>query len=142
MTIVKKPGSWLAGYLLCVAFATASGQQRIVSLDMPTYPPLARQARVQGVVTLAVAVNNDGVVSSARLIDGHALLGVAAIRDVRTWRFLSGQPFEGKIIFDFKLMENSDRISSQKFVFDSYRRVEIIDDPPPPPDDEGLILQR
>src|SRR5580692_7551180 len=63
------------GFLLLGSLITAVGQeQRIVSLEMPAYPPLARQARVHGAVTIEIEVDEDGVVSPANLVDGHPLL--------------------------------------------------------------------
>ena len=51
------------------------------------YPPLARQARIQGNVVLHVIVDPDGRVKEVTLISGHPLLVQAAIDSVRQWRY-------------------------------------------------------
>jgi TonB family protein len=64
----------------------------------PVYPPLARQARIQGSVILKVVINKSGDVESAQLISGHPLLAAAAIEAVKRWEYkpylLNGEPVE------------------------------------------------
>lgn len=48
-------------------------------LQLPVYPPLARQARIAGDVELEIKVRPNGTVASARLISGHPMLVRAAI---------------------------------------------------------------
>jgi protein TonB len=54
---------------------------------MPTYPPLARQARVQGKVVLDVDISKEGTIESLRTITGHPMLIPAAIDAVKQWRY-------------------------------------------------------
>ncbi len=49
-----------------------------ISLPKPPYPPIARQARVQGTVTVQVLVDESGKVVSAKAMAGHPLLVPAA----------------------------------------------------------------
>jgi TonB family protein len=56
-----------------------------VSVVQPAYPPLARQARIQGVVSLAVAISPDGHVTNLTVLRGHPLLVQTAIEAVRQW---------------------------------------------------------
>ncbi|HEY3130791.1 MAG TPA: energy transducer TonB [Acidobacteriota bacterium] len=62
----------------------------------PIYPPLARQARVQGIVVLQILVDEQGNVREVTVISGHALLNQAAIDAVQQWRYtptyLNGAP--------------------------------------------------
>jgi periplasmic protein TonB len=64
----------------------------------PTYPPLARQARIQGVVVLTAVVDKDGNIQNLQVESGHPMLAPAAIEAVKHWRYkpflLSGQPVE------------------------------------------------
>ncbi len=53
----------------------------------PVYPPLARQARIQGQVVLAAVVGCDGAMQSLRVVSGHPLLGPAAMDAVKQWRY-------------------------------------------------------
>jgi len=64
----------------------------------PTYPPLARQARIQGVVILQAQISKDGNIENLQLISGHPMLAPAAIEAVKQWKYkpylLNGEPVE------------------------------------------------
>jgi protein TonB len=64
----------------------------------PTYPPLARQARIQGVVLLQAEISKSGDIENLRLISGHPMLAPAAIEAVKQWKYkpylLNGEPVE------------------------------------------------
>jgi protein TonB len=64
----------------------------------PVYPPLARQARIQGAVLLQAIIGKDGSIENLRLVSGHPMLAPAAIEAVRQWRFkpytLNREPVE------------------------------------------------
>ena len=74
---------------------------RLVHQVRPVYPPLARQARIQGTVKFAVRVDEDGAVDEIRLISGHPFLVAAAMDAVRQYRYvpayLGGRPVEAVI---------------------------------------------
>jgi serine/threonine-protein kinase len=61
----------------------------------PIYPPLAKQARVQGVVTLQARIGKDGNIENLQVMSGHPLLASAAIDAVKQWKYepylLNGQ---------------------------------------------------
>ena len=63
----------------------------------PAYPEIARQARVQGVVTLEAIIGLDGRVAQARVLrSSQPLLDQAALDALRAWEYtptlLNGQP--------------------------------------------------
>ncbi len=62
----------------------------------PIYPPLARQARIQGTVTLNVVISKDGAVETVSVAQGHPLLVQAAIDAVKQWVYkattMNGEP--------------------------------------------------
>ena len=60
---------------------------KFISGQPPAYPPVARSARVQGVVKLRALVDKDGSIASLSLISGHPLLVNAAIGAVQNWRY-------------------------------------------------------
>ncbi len=64
----------------------------------PTYPPLARQARIQGTVVLQAQISKDGSIENLQLISGHPMLAPAAIEAVKQWKYkpylLNGEPVE------------------------------------------------
>ena len=64
----------------------------------PAYPPLARQAHVQGKVILKVRISKSGDVVNLRLVSGHPMLAPAAMEAVKQWKYqpylLYGDPIE------------------------------------------------
>jgi protein TonB len=65
---------------------------------VPTYPPLARQARIFGTVRLQGVIAKDGRIRDLQLLSGHPLLAPAALDAVRQWVYrptlLNGDPVE------------------------------------------------
>jgi protein TonB len=71
---------------------------KIVSQPRPVYPPLARQARIQGTVRLEAVISKEGSVEELKVISGHPLLIQSALAAVQQWRYeptlLNGVPVE------------------------------------------------
>ena len=95
--------------LVCVSGAQVAAPQRVrVSAGVesgllqtrvaPIYPPLARQARIQGTVVLTVIISGNGDVQNVSLFSGHPMLAPAAIEAVKQWKYrpylLNGEPIE------------------------------------------------
>jgi TonB family protein len=55
--------------------------------NLPRYPPLARQARIQGVVQVEFDIAKDGTVINAAAKSGPPLLEKGALDTVNTWKF-------------------------------------------------------
>jgi len=53
----------------------------------PVYPPLARQARIQGTVVLHAIIDKDGNIESLELVSGHPMLVNAAMDAVKQWQY-------------------------------------------------------
>jgi len=70
----------------------------LVQKITPIYPPLAKEARIQGLVRLTVIIGRDGKVQSMSLVSGHPLLAQAAEDAVLQWVYkptlLNGDPVE------------------------------------------------
>jgi TonB family protein len=71
----------------------------------PVYPPLAKQAKISGVVHLHAFISADGGVQSLAVIPpAHPLLAPAAMEAVRQWRYkptmLNGEPVEVETTID------------------------------------------
>jgi TonB family protein len=68
----------------------------LISQVPPVYPPLARQARIQGTVVLEAVIGKDGGIESLSLVSGHPMLIPAAMDAVKQWRYrpylLNGRP--------------------------------------------------
>jgi periplasmic protein TonB len=73
-------------------------QGMVLHKVQPTYPALARTARVQGSVVLAAVIGKDGAIQNLHVISGHPLLTQAALDAVKQWRYrpyiLNGEPVE------------------------------------------------
>jgi len=73
-------------------------EAKIISRPNPVYPPLARQARIQGKVQLHAIIDKDGRVGQLEVVSGHPLLVKAALDAVQNWRYqatvLNGEPVE------------------------------------------------
>jgi protein TonB len=54
---------------------------------IPVYPPLAKQARIQGTVRFTAIIGTDGNVVSLQLVEGHPLLVEAAQDAVSQWQY-------------------------------------------------------
>jgi TonB family protein len=81
----------------------------LVQNRQPTYPSIAKLARVSGIVVLAATISTVGKVENLRVVSGPDMLRESAVDAVRTWRFkpymLNNQPtaFETTITLNFSL---------------------------------------
>jgi len=77
-----------------------------VSTPQPAYPPLARAARIEGVVQLEAVIGTDGRIHGLRVVQGHPLLAEAAVEAVRRWIYrppsLNGDPVEMVMYVDVR----------------------------------------
>jgi TonB family protein len=77
----------------------------------PVYPPLARQASIQGKVVLKVRISKSGDVVNLQLVSGHPMLAPAAIEAVKQWKYqpylLNGEPIavETQVTVNFTLAD-------------------------------------
>ncbi len=64
----------------------------------PSYPALARQARIQGTVVLQAVIGKDGNIQNLKVVSGHPMLAPAALEAVKQWKYkpyyLNGEPVE------------------------------------------------
>jgi protein TonB len=71
---------------------------KLIQQPKPAYPPLARQARVQGTVRFSAVIGKDGTIQNLQVISGHPLLIQSAQEAVRRWVYkptlLNGEPCE------------------------------------------------
>lgn len=73
-------------------------ESKLIKKVLPDYPDLARRAHVEDVVSLEVTIDEEGSVSSVKVLRGHLLLIDEAVRAVRQWKYsptlLNGEPFQ------------------------------------------------
>ena len=71
---------------------------KLIFQPKPEYPPLAKMARIQGMVRLDAVISKDGTIQDLKVISGHPLLVKAALEAVQRWRYqptlLNGEAVE------------------------------------------------
>ncbi len=83
---------------------------KLVDQPRPSYPPLAKQARIQGTVRFWALIDKTGHVANLQLVSGHPLLVPASQDSVKQWTYqstlLNGEPVEVITMIDvnFTLM--------------------------------------
>jgi protein TonB len=70
----------------------------LIQKTIPTYPPIAKAARVQGTVVLQATISKQGTIENLKVVSGPAMLQQAAMDAVRQWRYrpylLNNDPVE------------------------------------------------
>lgn len=100
--VLQRPMRHLVTVLFfgCLLLSTVAGQEvnppsqalpTVTSFDCPEYPPVAKKARLQGLVRIEVSTDGQQV-SGTKLISGHPMIAPAAIANVRTWKFAPHTP--------------------------------------------------
>ena len=80
-------------FLLLAIAVSASAMKKeavevcVVQVLTPRYPPIARQARIEGEVQMEVLLTPNGSVREIKPINGHPLLQQAADESIRQWKF-------------------------------------------------------
>ena len=73
-------------------------QGNLIDRVQPDYPPIARAARIQGVVILRATISREGTIENLQVVSGHPMLIKAAMDAVKRWHYrpyvLNGQPVE------------------------------------------------
>jgi len=69
---------------------------RLISEVQPIYPPLAKETRISGKVTIDCVIDEHGDITQMKVVSGHPLLETAALQAVEQWKYqptlLNGQP--------------------------------------------------
>ena len=84
-------------------------KDQLISAPNPVYPPVAKAAGAEGVVTVKVTVDEEGNVIAAQAVGGHPLLRSAAVEAARAAKFkptvVDGQPVKvvGVVSYNFVL---------------------------------------
>jgi protein TonB len=81
-----------------IRVSSGVAQGNLIHDVRPPYPPLARQARIQGTVVLQAVIGKDGTIQNLRVVSGHPMLAQAALDAVKQWRYkpyyLNGEPVD------------------------------------------------
>ena len=98
-------GSSSGGYAGPITGGMLNG--KAISLPIPVYPPIAKQAQASGSVTVQITIDEEGNVISASAVSGHPLLRAAAVTAAREAKFsptkLNGQAVKvsGALLYNF-----------------------------------------
>jgi len=83
---------------------------KLLPEDKLIYPPIARAARVAGLVISRVTVTSTGSVGDIENIFGYPMLAETASRQIKEWKLISdvtsGSPCLGLVIVDFSFEEH------------------------------------
>jgi TonB family protein len=105
--ISSKPTHPNPGQRVRVSTGVSTGL--LVTKVTPQYPDEAKQAHVQGLVTLQGEIDKNGNIEGLTLVSGHPMLAPAAIEAVTQWKYkpylLAGEPVavETQIVVNFQL---------------------------------------
>jgi protein TonB len=70
----------------------------LIQRTQPSYPPIAKAARVSGTVVLQATISKTGTIENLRVVSGPAMLQQAALDAVKSWRYrpylLNNEPVE------------------------------------------------
>jgi TonB family protein len=78
---------------------------KVASAFVPFYPSLARQTRIQGVVTLRLSTDGKRV-SAVDAESGPPMLVQAANENVKTWQFEPHAPTSFEVKFRYRLLDS------------------------------------
>ncbi len=78
----------------------------VAAAAVPLYPPLARMARIEGVVHVKVTTDGHKVIATAPE-DGHKMLVAAAESNAKTWEFAAHEPTTFTVTYQYKLVSES-----------------------------------
>lgn len=81
-----------------IRVSTGVQEAKLLRKVTPNYPPIAKQARIQGTVQLEALISRAGDIQNLRVLDGHPLLAQSAVEAVQQWRYeptlLNNEPVE------------------------------------------------
>jgi TonB family protein len=126
------------GILLCLVAAlstmiVAQDDPVLTSANIPKYPPLACQARVEAVVRLTFTLAaHASEPTNIEVVSGHPMLNGAALENVKTWRFDNPYAVERKYetTFRYRLSGRELAGGTKKLTvsFESFHNIEIVTD--------------
>jgi TonB family protein len=65
-------------------------EPRLISSSAPRYPATAKQAGIEGPVTIDAVIDTTGKLTSMTIVSGSPLLQQAALESLRTWKYEPG----------------------------------------------------
>jgi len=76
------------------ADAQAAKERKVITHIAPEYPETLKQLHIGGVVRIQAVVAPNGTVESTRLLGGNPILGQAAMKAVKHWKYANADSRE------------------------------------------------
>jgi hypothetical protein len=112
--------------------AAAQSEPRLLSLNVPEYPPLAVQAHVEGIVKLTFTLPaNAGAPTNIEVVSGQPLLNSVAIESVKSWKFKNPYAVERKYETTFRYHLSAFEVSSlgsPTITLKSFHEIDLVSD--------------
>ena len=110
-----------------VTRGVASEPPVVVSAVAPLYPVIAFTAHGSGDVVVAVDINKSGDVTSARAVNGHALLKKVSVEAAHRWKFSTGneEHRQAELTFTFRIVPDKTAAVDRTAIFYPPYRVEV-----------------
>jgi len=90
---------------------------KVLAFDEMKYPPLARAARIQGIVVVRVSLDDAGSVKDAEAVSGAELLVRECLTNAKKWKFRPTPQKTAVIIYQFKMPGGECKSVSGLFMF-------------------------
>jgi TonB family protein len=117
---------------LCIGMAAQTDEPILISVQLPKYPPLAHQARIEGIVKLTFTLSaNAEEPMNIKIVSGHPMLKGAAMDNVKTWRFENHHAVPRKYETTVRYRLSGLEVPAptrERVIFDSFHQVEIVTD--------------
>jgi TonB family protein len=131
-------GSFTAGEFTFAQSGQSSdapqGEVVLANLSRPRYPPLARQARIQGDVEVTVRVRLDGSVEAAAIASGHPMLKQAALESAQNSQYECRRCSEAgmsySMVYTFRIATEYSNQPQTTSVTQSQNHVTVVAEPP------------
>ena len=92
-------GCLFLGSVKPVAAQQAETARKRTSGNLPVYPQLARNLRLEGSVKLRVVVAPNGAAKSSEVLGGNAVFSKAAQEAVASWKWAPAQQESQELVF-------------------------------------------
>lgn len=100
---------------------------KVKSFEEMSYPPIAREARIQGTVVVSAKLDGDGRVIATSAISGAKLLIPDSLSNAKKWHFSPNTNRVAIIVYEFRLAEGKcNHETSHLFVFREPNRALIV----------------
>jgi TonB family protein len=76
------------------ADAQTAKERKVITRVAPEYPETLKHLRIGGVVRIRAVVAPNGTVESTRLLGGNPILGQAAMKAVKQWKYSNAESQE------------------------------------------------